>query len=468
VPEASGHPVTNQVVIVGGGVSGLSAAYDLARAGIPHTLIERRPRLGGVIETRCIENCVLEGGPDSFISQKPEALALIKELGLADDVIGSNDHGRITYILRHGRLVRLPEGVMMIVPSRVWPIVKSPLLGWGTKLRMGRELLRKPAVNPDRRDRSVAEFVVDHFGQETLDYLAEPLLAGVYGGDPREQSINSVLPRFAEMEAKYGSLGRAVMKSRGRSRAGGNTSGTGGPLFRTLKSGLGTLIAKLAGHAHVRHGEAETIERTGNGFRVRIDSDWMEAQHVVLAGPAWSSAALVRGLDAELCALLSRIPYTSSLTLSLCYRRSEFDGMHAGHGFLIPKKERRRMAACTFVNAKFDHRVPQDRILLRCFFGGAGDDAVLEVPDDSLIQMAREELRRILGLTADPVFTSISRWPRSMAQYTVGHAARWREIQARTAAIPGLHLAGNAYTGIGIPDCIRMGRQAAAKIAARS
>jgi len=173
------------VVIVGGGIAGLSAARDLARAGTQYTLIEKLPRLGGVIQTTVRAGCVIEGGPDSFISQKPEALALIKELGLEHEVIGSNDATRVTYILRHGRLVRLPEGIRMIVPTRVWPLLQSPLLAWGTKLRMGLELFRKPVSNPDR---SVADFVIDHFGRETLDYLAEPLLSGVYGGDPREMT----------------------------------------------------------------------------------------------------------------------------------------------------------------------------------------------------------------------------------------------------------------------------------------
>lgn len=444
----------NRAVIVGGGVSGLSAAYDLARAGVSYTLIEKRPRLGGVIDTHSIEGCVVEAGPDSFISQKPEALALIQELGLESEVIGSNDHSRITYILRDGRLVRLPEGVMMIVPTRVWPMVKSPLLGWGTKARMAFELLRKPKQMPDR---SVAEFVIDHFGQETLDYLAEPLLAGVYGGDPRQMSVASVLPRFAEMEAKHGSLGRAVMKA----PAAPPSSGT---LFRTLKNGLGSLTAKLAEKVVARQGNAECIERQADAFRIRVDGEWIESEHAILACPAWAAAELTASADPELSGLLAQIPYTSSLTVALGYRASEFDGQRAGHGFLVPQKERRRMAACTFVDTKFAHRAPEDRVLLRCFFGGAGDDAVLSESDESLVKMAGEELRRILGLTAAPVFTSISRWPRSMAQYTVGHAARWKEIQERVARIPGLHLAGNGYTGIGIPDCIRMGRQAAAKV----
>jgi oxygen-dependent protoporphyrinogen oxidase len=446
------------VVIVGGGIAGLSAAYDLAKAGAAYTLIEKLPRLGGVIQTTARDGCIIEGGPDSFISQKPEALALIKELGLEHEVIGSNDATRVTYILRRGQLVRLPEGIRMIVPTRIWPLVKSPLLGWGTKLRMGLELFRKPVANPDR---SVADFVIDHFGRETLDYLAEPLLSGVYGGDPREMSVNSVLGAFAEMEKKSGSLARAVLKQSGAPKPQG-----GGTLFRTLKGGLGTLTAKLSEGLTARQGEVATIERGGSGFRVRVGGEWIEASSVILACPAWAAAGLTSSLDARLGELLGEIPYTSSVTVAMCFDVATFDGRRAGHGFLIPRVERRRMAACTFVDAKFDGRAPADRVLLRCFFGGAGDDRVLDESDETLTGMAREELRTILGLTTAPLFTSISRCPRSMAQYTVGHAARWKEIQARAAAIPGLYLAGNGYTGIGIPDCIRMGSAAAASVVA--
>jgi oxygen-dependent protoporphyrinogen oxidase len=445
------------VVIVGGGIAGLSTAYELAKANVPYTIVEQRPRLGGVIQTSTRDGCVIEAGPDSFISQKPEALALIKELGMESEVIGSNDHSRLTYILRHGKLVRLPEGVMLIVPSKVWPMVKSPLLGIGTKLRMGLELLRKPPRAP-LPDRSVAEFVVDHFGQETLDYLAEPLLSGVYGGDPRNLSIVSVLPRFAEMETKTGSLGRAVMNARSKAPP---SSGT---LFRTLKGGLETLTGRLAQGACVTRGEAQAVERVDDWFRVRVAGNWIDAAAVVLACPAWAASSLTTTIDARVSELLGGIPYTSSATVALSYKRAEFDGRSAGHGFLIPKKERRRMAACTFVNEKFDHRAPPDKMLLRCFFGGAGDAAVLDETDEALVAMAREELRTVLGLNAKPEFTSVSRWARSMAQYTVGHAKRWAEIKSRVEGIDGLYLAGNGYTGIGIPDCIRMGREAGKNI----
>ena len=451
---------SQRVAIVGAGISGLAAAYDLARAGIAATVFEKQPRAGGVIDTRTVEGCTLECGPDSFLAAKPEALALIRELGLGEEVIGSNDHQRTTYIWKQGRLVALPEGVLMIVPSRILPMVKTPLVGWGTKIRMGLEYFRKPS---DRGDRSVAAFVTDHFGAETLDYLAEPLLAGVYGGDPARLSIASVLPRFVEMEKKYGSLVRGVLGARrGNARSGAPPM----PLFQTLKPGLGKLVDALASHAGIVRAEVDAIERDGSGFRIRAGADWVRADHVVLACPAWAAGKLAGALDARLGELLGGIEYSSSVTVSLIYRAADFDGRRAGFGFLVPRKERERLAACTFVGTKFSCRVPPDTIVLRCFFGGVGDQAVLDESDDALIAIAREELRRILGLHGAPVAQVITRWPRAMAQYTVGHSARIAEIRARAASVGGLHLAGNAYEGIGISDCIRTGRAAGKTIVA--
>jgi oxygen-dependent protoporphyrinogen oxidase len=448
----------HKALIIGGGISGLSAAYYLSKAGIHPTLLERRPRIGGVIQTSMQQGCVLEEGPDGFLGAKPWAMNLIRDLGLGDQVIGSNDHSRITYIVKNGKLIRMPEGLMMMVPTKIKPIVATPLLSWGAKIRMGLEILRRP--KGPQPDRSVHDFLLDHYGQESVDYLAEPLLAGVYGGDPREMSAASVLARFVDIEAKYGSLTRGVLSERNPKAAGAS------PFLQTLKGGLGQLVQSLKDalrpSAEVLQADVETVENTPAGFRVRAKGDWVEAEHIVVATPAGDAARVLRTLQPEVSDLLAGIPYTSSITLALGYRKATFGHPLNGHGFLVPKKERKYIFGCTWVGNKFDYRVPDDMVVLRCFLGG---DA-MPLTDEALVDAARAELRGIMNLEAEPVFHNIARWPDSMAQYTVGHQQRVARIEEIVRAIPGLYLAGNAYHGIGIPDCIRMGQEAAARIIA--
>jgi oxygen-dependent protoporphyrinogen oxidase len=323
---------------------------------------------------------------------------------------------------------------------------------------MGLEWFRRPNSVP-RADQSVADFVVEHYGSEAVDYLAEPLLAGVYGGDPNQLSVTSVLPRFVELEARYGSLTKGVLHERRKAAR----EVRGQPLFQTLKGGLGELVAAVAAATgpkpEVLRGTAETVERTSEGWRVRIAGEWIESENVVLACQAYEAGELLTGVEAELAALLDSVPYTSSITLSLGYEKAGFSHPLNGFGFLVPKRERRRLVACTWVGTKFAYRVPENRAVLRCFLGGG------EESDETLIAMVLDELRDIMGVTETPLFTRLARWPRSMAQYTVGHRDRLAQVEARVAALPGLHLAGNAYTGIGIPDCVRMGKQAAERIA---
>jgi len=446
--------VRHKALIIGGGISGLSAAYYLSKAGIRPTLLERNPRIGGVIQTSVQQGCVLEEGPDGFLGAKPWAMNLIRELGLADQVIGSNDYSRVTYIVKKGKLIRMPEGLMMMVPTKIMPMVGTPLLGWGSKIRMGLEVFRKP--HGPQPDRSVHDFLLDHYGQEAIDYLGEPLLAGVYGGDPREMSVNSVLARFVDLEAKYGSLTRGVLA---QPRPKGARASS---FLQTLKGGLGQLIEALRPSADVIHANVDAVEQTSAGFRVRSDGDWLETEHLVLATPAYDGARLLDRLQPELSALLAGIPYTTSITLALGYQKATFDHPLNGHGFLVPKKERKYIFGCTWVGNKFDYRVPDDKVVLRCFLGG---DA-MPLSDSAIVEAARTEIRSIMGLEAEPIFHNIARWPNSMAQYTVGHEKRVARIEEIVGGIPGLYLAGNAYHGIGIPDCVRMGQEAATKISA--
>jgi len=429
--------------------------------------VESRPRLGGVIQTEQVEGCTLEAGPDSFLSAKPAAFDLIRELGMADQIIGSNDHLRVTFVRRHGRLVPLPDGLMMMVPTKILPLVATRLVGVGTKARMGLELLRAP--KPKAGDESVAEFIEEHYGREAVDYLAEPLLSGIYGGNPSELSVKSVLPRFVDLANQYGSLTRGVLAERAKA-ARMHSNSQRAPLFRTLRGGLGSMIdaveARIRGKTEVVQARAETIERSGSGFRIRIAGEWMEADRVVLACEAHSASALAGAMDGRIGELLGSVPYSSSMTVALGFDAGDFAKPPVGFGFLVPRKERRRLVACTWVGTKFSHRVPDGKIVARCFLGGRDDAAVLEESDEAVTATVTGELREIAGVTAPVRFSRISRWPRSMAQYPVGHADRVRELEERLGGIAGLYVAGNAYQGIGIPDCIRMGKTAAEKILA--
>ena len=443
-----------RVAIIGGGISGLSAACYLAEAGIAVTLVEKEPRLGGVTQTSQLNGCLIESGPDSFLTSKPWALELIRELGIEDQVIGSNDSARVTYIWKRGRLRPLPDGLVMMVPTRIMPLVSTSLLSWPAKGRMAFEWFRRPPIFP-LPDRSVADFIRDHFGNEAVDYLAEPLLAGIYGGDPSTLGVRSVLPRFVDIETRYGSLSRGLVQERKAERKTAVA-----PLFSTLKGGMGSLVRaleqRIGPRVQILRGVAETIEQTAAGFRARVAGNWLDSSHVVLASPAYSAGKLVEAIDGELAGLLGSIAYRSAVAVTLGFERRSFDHPLHGFGFLVPKRERRYLVACTWVGKKFAHRVPDDTVLLRCFMG----DAIAE-NDETLIANARGDLRTMMGIAATPAFHQVSRWPQSMAQYGVGHEDLVRRIEERIAEHPGILLAGNAYHGIGVPDCIRMGREAA-------
>ena len=463
-----------RIAIIGGGISGLSAAFHLEQqrqsgAALQYVLFEREARLGGSLRTERADGCLIEAGPDSFLSEKPWAADLCRELGIGDQLIGSNDADRKTYILANGRLAPLPDGLMFMVPTKILPIVFSSLFSWRTKLRMAREWFHPP--RPAAGDESVAALVERHYGVEMVDRLADPLLSGVYGGEASGLSVRAVLPRFAEMESKYGSLGRGMLAARKRMAS---SKAPARPLFSSLKDGMqqlvDALVSRLPGEA-LRTGSAVKELRPagaaapGGGWLVSVESGEAESfDSVILATPAPVAGALLASVQAELAKELSGIAYSSSVTVTLGY---ELAGMRLppGFGFLVPRNEGKRMLACTFVHNKFPHRAPQDRALIRCFLGGARDEEVLSWPDEQIEAAVRKELREILWLTVQPLFCRIYKWKGAMAQYGAGHLERLERIESLWQQLPGLALAGNGYRGIGVPDCIRSGKEAAAQVA---
>ena len=468
-----------RIAIVGGGISGLSAAMTLERARgegvlLEYAIFEAGPRLGGVLVTERVDGCLVEGGPDSFLTEKSWGLDFVREMGLGDQLIGSNDAERKTYILVRGRLRPIPDGLMFMVPTRIAPIVSSPLFSLGTKVRMAAEYLQRPNSNSGERDQTVAEMIERHFGPEMVDRLADPLLAGVYGGSAAELSAAAVLPRFVEMEKRYGSLSRGMLATR-RQRARserGAPAAPPRPLFTSLRDGMQQLVDTVAprlagGAARLGNPVVALTRQERNWFVAPQQGSPEEFDAVILALPAYAAGALLERAGPELAGELKQVPYSSSITVTLGYDKRDLAALPPGFGFLVPPSERRRMLACTFVHVKFPHRAPADRGIIRAFLGGSRDEAVLDLGDDEVLALVRQNLREILGLGAEPLFARIYRWRRAMAQYVSGHLARVERVEKLRQQIPGLELAGNAYRGIGVPDCIASGQQAARNALAR-
>jgi oxygen-dependent protoporphyrinogen oxidase len=455
-----------RIAIIGGGISGLSAAFALEehrRSGgdVDYVLYESSPRLGGVLRTEYIDGCIVEAGPDSFITEKPWATDLCRALGLGDQLIGSNDADRKTYILTKGRLVEMPDGLMFMVPTKILPTGMSPLFSWKTKLRMTRELFHPPrAVD---HDESVAAFVERHYGAEMVDRLADPLLSGVYGGEAASLSVRAVLPRFAEMERKYGSLGRAMLAARKKMSAGPRKPAP--PLFTSLKNGMQhlaeTVVSRLTPASLLTNTLVQAIQREAGSWVVSAGLQSDQFDGVIVALPAPAAADVLRMVTPELSAELAAIQYSSSITVGLGYDRDVREALPPGFGFLVPRSEGKKLLAATFVHNKFPHRAPDDRALLRCFFAGRNAEDVWSLPDQQIIGIVRKELQQILGLRAEPLFARVYKWKSAMAQYGVGYLERLDRMERLRQQLPGLALAGNAYSGIGVPDCVRTGRDAA-------
>lgn len=472
-----------RIAIIGGGVSGLAAAYALEKqrkkgAELNYILFEAGSRLGGVIATERVGDYLIEAGPDSFLTEKPWATDLCRELGLGDQLIGSNDAERRTYIVLNGRLVPLPDGLMFMVPTNFPAAFFSSLFSWPTKLRFLREWFYRPT--PDLPESTAAELVERHYGREMVERVADPLLSGVYGGTADELSASSVLARFTEIEARQGSLGRAMVAARKLQRLSAEQGSAGEPgaavpkkpgatrsLFTSLKNGMQTitdaLMLQIAESEPRLNTQVQAVNPEFGKWLVASGGRTEEFDGVIIAAPAYVAAELLRSQIPQISAELEHISYSSSITVALAYDDKTRASLPLGFGFLVPQKEAKRTLACTFVHNKFPHRAAEDRALIRCFLGGTRDEEILQLPEAEITSIVRRELQEIVGITAEPDFVKIFRWPHAMAQYTVGHKTRVERIRKIVSSAPGLALGGNAYAGIGVPDCIRSGSEAATK-----
>ncbi len=473
-----------RIAIIGGGISGLSAAYTIdekRRSGTPeeNDMFESSPRLGGVLVTDRVDGCLVEAGPDSFLTEKPWAADLCGKIGLGDQLIGSNDSERKTYILAKGKLVEMPDGLMFMVPTKIMPTVFSPLFSVRTKMRMAAEWFHPPRKASSEEDETVAQMVARHYGSEMVDLLADPLLSGVYGGEASQLSVRAVLPRFADMESKHGSLGRAMLKARNdaRKKMGATSQTPARPLFSSLKDGMqqmvDALVARLDQKALKTSSPVQSVIRQDNGWTVCAGYKTDHFDAVIIATPTHAAAALLESADENLARDLGEIQYSSSVTVTLGYDEKVRRSLPPGFGFLVPRSTGRRMLAATFVHNKFPHRAPENRALVRCFHGGARDEQILQSSESEILQIVRDELRQIIGTTVngtaldvEPLFARVYKWKSAMAQYSVGHLERLQRIEGLRRELSGLALAGNGYNGIGVPDCVRSGAEAAGKILA--
>jgi oxygen-dependent protoporphyrinogen oxidase len=473
---------SRHVVIIGGGIAGLSTAYALQEqarlAWIPLacTLVEARERLGGVILTEHVDSFVIEAGPDSLLTQKPWGLELCQTLGLGDRLVGTNDWQRTIYILWGGRLQPLPAGLMLIVPTRLGPLLRNQLLSWPGKIRMGLEYLLPP--RPSDGDESLAAFVRRRLGGEALDKIADPLLAGIYAGSSHDMSLLATFPRLRELEVTHGGLIRGMLaQRRTRRQASAATSQSPTALFMAPRAGMAEIVEALSSRLdQVALWLGETVQRVrprGNGaagaqaYAVHLDrATTLQAEAVVFATPAHITARLVEGFHPRLAEALRAIPYASSATISLAYRRRDVPHPLDGFGFLVGKHEGRRITAATWSSSKFPHRAPADHVLIRSFVGGVGREELVWRDDAALIQLVCEELGAILGITTAPMLARVYRWERANPQYLVGHLERIDAMEQMLAPYPGLFLAGSAYRGVGVPDCIHQGVRTAERLLA--
>lgn len=479
------------VVVIGGGIAGLATAYELWRRGISFVVVEATPRPGGVILSEQVDEFTIDGGPDSLLIQKPEGIALCKEIGLGDRLVATKPP-RLAYVQRGGRLHALPAASVFGIPTRIGPFLRTGLFTWAGKMRMGAELF--VAQRTDTSDESIGSFMRRRFGREATDYLAEPLLAGIHAGDVNRLSVQALFPRFVEAERTHGSLLRAFRarqsanaerrtanverrtsnderRTQNAERRTPNDERTlaGEGAFKSLPGGLSEMVRALVhtiGASHIRTG-TEVTSIVGRGpFAVWSGAAKVaDARALVVATPAYATADLLDDLDSDLARRCRGIRYASSVTVALAFRRDGVSHPLNGSGFVVPRGEKNGILATTWLSSKWPGRAPDDRVLMRTFVGGARDPWAIDESDEELIERSLDALRPVLGMTGDPLLTRVYRWDRASAQHEVGHLERVAAIDRALVGHPGLFITGSGFRGVGIPDCIADGRRTAAQVA---
>ena len=461
-----------RVIVIGGGITGLSAAHRLAELGSSRNLnldillLEKSDRVGGVISTIERDGFTIEEGPDSFITSKPWGLNLSSRLGLDNELIETNRDKRRTFVLLHGRLVPLPDGFIMLAPARIMPFLRTPLFSWRGKLRMLMDLVIPK--NPPG-DESLASFVRRRLGREALDRAAQPMIGGVYTADPEKLSLRATMPQFLEMEERYGSVIKGMYQGYRKGNKGVMPdSGARYSLFVSFKKGMKTLVEALVRkipEGSIKTGVAvEGIKEAYDGWEVTTGDGILNAAGVIITTPAYITAGLLENAAGESAALLRKIEYASTAVVILAYRKEDIETELGGFGFVVPRTERSSIIACSFSSEKFPGRAPQGFTVLRIFVGGALDPDTYKMEDPSIIETVRKEIGPLLGINSDPVFTIIKRYPGAMPQYHVGHRELVEGIQREIKKLDGLEIAGNAFGGVGIPDCINSGERAAERL----
>jgi oxygen-dependent protoporphyrinogen oxidase len=463
-----------RVLVLGGGITGLVACHRLIegarKRNIPLEvcLLEASGRFGGTIQTVREADCLMEMGPDCFLTVKPEGVALCRELGLENRLIGTNPDYRRSFILRNGRLLPVPQGFYLLAPSSLLPFLTTPIFSPLGKLRMGLDL-----ILPRRKesgDETLASFVRRRLGREALERMAQPMIAGIYSADPEELSLEATMPQFLEMERDYRSviLGlRARGRQMARRQQSADASGPRYGLFMTLDTGLKTLVDSLLERipsVALRAGmRAGSLHREDDRWQVEIEGNGrIAADGVILALPAGPAGALVREISPKLAETLGNTPYGSVATINFVLRRDQVAHSLDGMGFVVPAIEGKTLMACSFSSSKFAGRAPEGKVLLRAFVGGAHPH--FDLPDEELTQKVLEELRALLQIQGEPEAARLQRYRGAMVQYRIGHLDRVRQLEEELTRIPGLALAGSAYRGVGIPDCAASATQAATRL----